>query len=143
MGGEKRLRGQRLRKLVERKQNWFSRGTHSNLRITRILKSLSALGLQHEAHAVEVGSPGDVIVVWHLDRLGRSVRDLINLVGQFESKEIGLKSLQEAIDTTTSGGKLIFHIFGALAEFERNLIRERTHERLAAARSRDRKGRAT
>jgi len=61
-------------------------------------------------------------VVWRLDRLGRSLRDLINLVGQFESRAIALKSLQETIDTTTSGGKLIFHMFGALAEFERNLI---------------------
>ena len=90
--------------------------------------------------ALEVARPGDVIVVWRLDRLGRSLRDLINLVGQFESKEIALKSLQEAIDTTTSGGKLIFHMFGALAEFERSLIRERTQAGLAAARARGRKG---
>src|SRR5204862_5632704 len=84
--------------------------------------------------------PGDVLVVWRLDRLGRSLRDLIDLVGTLESKRIGLKSLQESVDTTSSGGKLIFHMFGALAEFERNLIRERTQAGLAAARARGRKG---
>lgn len=90
--------------------------------------------------AIEVGRPGDVIVVWRLDRLGRSLRDLIDLVRKLDRKQIALKSLQEAIDTTSSGGKLIFHIFGALAEFERTLIRERTQAGLAAARSRGRKG---
>src|SRR5215208_525488 len=82
----------------------------------------------------------DVLVVWRLDRLGRSLRDLIDLITQLESKKIGFKSLTENIDTTTSGGKLIFHIFGALAEFERNLIRERTNAGLEAARTRGIKG---
>lgn len=83
---------------------------------------------------------GDTIVVWRLDRLGRSIKDLIDMVSLFESKGIGLKSIQETIDTSSSSGKLIFHIFGALAEFERNLIRERTQAGLQAARARGRTG---
>jgi DNA invertase Pin-like site-specific DNA recombinase len=83
---------------------------------------------------------GDVIVVWRLDRLGRSLKNLIELVNQFDEKGIGLQSLQESINTTTSAGKLIFHVFGALAEFERNLITERTTAGLAAARARGRHG---
>jgi len=83
---------------------------------------------------------GDVLVVWRLDRLGRSLKHLIELVNFLEEQGIGFQSLQESIDTTTSGGKLIFHIFGALAEFERNLIRERTHAGLVAARARGRTG---
>src|SRR5690349_24080098 len=70
--------------------------------------------------------PGDAVVVWRLDRLGRSLRNLIDLVSEFESRGVGFVSLTENIDTTTPGGRLIFHIFGALAEFERDLIRERT-----------------
>lgn len=83
---------------------------------------------------------GDTLVVWRLDRLGRSLKDLIALIEDLESRQIGFRSLQESIDTTTSGGKLIFHMFGALAEFERNLIRERTQAGLQAARARGRKG---
>ena len=83
---------------------------------------------------------GDTLVVWRLDRLGRSMNHLVELVTQMEEKGIGFRSLTEAMDTTTSGGKLIFHIFGALAEFERNLIQERTQAGLAAARARGRKG---
>jgi len=90
--------------------------------------------------ALDYARTGDVIVVWRLDRLSRSLKDLIEMVTLLESKGIGLKSLQESIDTCTSSGKLIFHIFGALAEFERNLIRERTQAGLQAARSRGRKG---
>src|ERR671929_2209816 len=71
--------------------------------------------------------PGDTLVVWRLDRLGRSLRHLIDTVTDLQEKGIGFKSLTESIDTTTSGGKLVFHIFGALAEFEREIIRERTH----------------
>ena len=63
-------------------------------------------------------------MIWRLDRLGRSLKHLIQLVDRLEKQEVGLKSLQENIDTTTSGGRLVFHLFGALAEFERNLIRE-------------------
>jgi DNA invertase Pin-like site-specific DNA recombinase len=83
---------------------------------------------------------GDTLVVWRLDRLGRSLRDLIATMTGLEERGIGFKSLTENIDTTTSGGKLIFHIFGALAEFERNLIRERTTAGLTAARARGRRG---
>ena len=90
--------------------------------------------------ALEVARPGDVLIVWRLDRLGRSLRDLIDLVAVLERKGIGLRSLQESIDTTSNSGRLIFHMFGALAEFERNLIRERTQAGLTAARARGRKG---
>jgi DNA invertase Pin-like site-specific DNA recombinase len=83
---------------------------------------------------------GDTLVVWRLDRLGRSLPHLITTMTDLEERGIGFKSLTENIDTTTSGGKLIFHIFGALAEFERNLIRERTTAGLIAARARGRRG---
>ena len=83
---------------------------------------------------------GDTLVVWKLDRLGRSLNHLIEIITALESKKIGFKSLTESIDTTTPGGKLIFHIFGALAEFERDLIRERTQAGLLGARARGRKG---
>ena len=83
---------------------------------------------------------GDTLVVWRLDRLGRSLPHLIATMTDLEERGIGFKSLTENIDTTTSGGKLIFHIFGALAEFERNLIRERTTAGLTAARARGRTG---
>lgn len=83
---------------------------------------------------------GDVLVVWKLDRLARSLKDLVELITKLESKQVGFRSITEAIDTTTAGGKLVFHIFGALAEFEHNLIRERTLAGLAAARARGRKG---
>jgi DNA invertase Pin-like site-specific DNA recombinase len=81
---------------------------------------------------------GDTLVVWRLDRLGRSLPHLIDTVFDLARRGIGFRSLQEQIDTTTSGGKLVFHVFGALAEFERDLIRERTHAGLAAARKRGR-----
>src|SRR3954449_6967455 len=81
---------------------------------------------------------GDPLVVWRLDRLGRSLPHLIETVRQLQARGIAFRSLQEQIDTTTSGGKLVFHVFGALAEFERDLIRERTHAGLAAARARGR-----
>jgi DNA invertase Pin-like site-specific DNA recombinase len=83
---------------------------------------------------------GDTLVVWRLDRLGRSLPHLITAMTDLEERGIGFKSLTENIDTTTSGGKLIFHIFGALAEFERNLIRERTQAGLTAARARGKTG---
>jgi DNA invertase Pin-like site-specific DNA recombinase len=82
----------------------------------------------------------DVLVVWKLDRLARSLKDLVELINELESRQIGFRSVTEAIDTTTAGGRLVFHIFGALAEFEHNLIRERTIAGLAAARARGRKG---
>jgi DNA invertase Pin-like site-specific DNA recombinase len=83
---------------------------------------------------------GDVLAVWKLDRLGRSLKDLIEIVTVLEQRGIGFKSLQESMDTTTPGGKLIFHVFAALAEFERGVIRERTHAGLKAARARGRNG---
>lgn len=101
-------------------------------------------GAKSERHglrqALDYLRPNDVLVVWRLDRLSRSLKDLIDIVNQLDAKNIGLKSLQESIDTTSTSGKLVFHIFGALAEFERNLIRERTNAGLAAARARGRKG---
>jgi DNA invertase Pin-like site-specific DNA recombinase len=90
--------------------------------------------------ALDYARDGDTLTVWRLDRLSRSLKDLIDLVSQLEARGIGLKSLHESIDTTSSSGKLIFHVFGALAEFERNLIRERTQAGLAAARARGRRG---
>ena len=92
------------------------------------------------AQAMDLLRKGDTLVVWRLDRLGRSLKHLIELMNQLEEEGIGFQSLQESINTSTSGGKLIFHMFGALAEFERNLIRERTQAGLAAARARGRKG---
>jgi DNA invertase Pin-like site-specific DNA recombinase len=83
---------------------------------------------------------GDTLVVWRLDRLGRSLRHLIDTLTALDQCGIGFRSLTEAIDTTTPGGKLVFHIFGALAEFERDLIKERTNAGLAAARARGRLG---
>lgn len=78
--------------------------------------------------------------MWRLDWLGRSLRHLIDTVSDLQEKGIDLKSLQENIDTTTSGGKLVFHIFGALAEFEREIIKERTQAGLQSARARGRQG---
>lgn len=83
---------------------------------------------------------GDVLVVWRLDRLGRSLLDLISIITDLEKRGVGFRSLTENIDTTTAGGKLVFHLFGALAEFERELIRERTLAGLEAARKRGRVG---
>ncbi len=88
----------------------------------------------------EILREGDTLVVWRLDRLGRSLKDLIEWINYLEDKGVAFKSLQESIDTATSTGRLIFHIFAALAEFERNLIRERTQAGLAAARARGRLG---
>jgi DNA invertase Pin-like site-specific DNA recombinase len=83
---------------------------------------------------------GDTLVVWRLDRLGRSLKHLIETITDLNNRKIGFKSIQENIDTTTSGGKLVFHIFGALADFERDIIRERTKAGLTAARARGRLG---
>jgi DNA invertase Pin-like site-specific DNA recombinase len=89
---------------------------------------------------LDIARAGDTIVVWKLDRLGRSLKDLISLINEFQEKQIGFRSLNDAIDTTTAQGRLIFNIFASLAEFERELIRERTKAGLAAARARGRMG---
>lgn len=83
---------------------------------------------------------GDTLIVWRLDRLGRSLGDLIHLTHEFKARGVGFASLTEQIDTRSPSGQLVFHVFGALAEFERNLIRERTLAGLKAARARGRKG---
>lgn len=92
------------------------------------------------AAALSYMRTGDSLIVWKLDRLARSMPQLIDTVSTLEDQGIGFRSLTEAIDTTTAGGKLVFHIFGALAEFERSVIRERTRAGLKAARDRGRKG---
>jgi len=83
---------------------------------------------------------GDVLVVASLDRLGRSLRELIDLVGELEGRGVGFRSLKENLDTATAGGRLVFHVFASIAEFERELIRERTMAGLASARARGRHG---
>ncbi|MEA0688560.1 recombinase family protein [Xanthomonas campestris pv. campestris] len=83
---------------------------------------------------------GDVLAVWRLDRLGRSMQHLIATIAALEARGVGFRSLTESIDTTTPGGRLIFHVFGALGQFERDLIRERTKAGLTAAAARGRKG---
>lgn len=90
--------------------------------------------------AISYMRPGDTLVVWKLDRLARSMKQLIETVEGLEDRGIGFRSLTEAIDTTTPGGKLVFHIFGSLAEFERAIIRERTRAGLDAAKARGRIG---
>ena len=84
--------------------------------------------------------PKDVIVIWKLDRLGRSLKHLVELVAELNQRDIGLRSLNDPIDTTTAQGRLVFNIFASLAEFEREIIRERTNAGLAAARARGRVG---
>lgn len=90
--------------------------------------------------ALQACRPGDILVVWKLDRLGRSLPHLVETIRDLADRGIGFQSLQEQIATTTAGGKLIFHLFASLAEFERDLIRERTKAGLAAARARGRLG---
>ncbi len=92
------------------------------------------------AEAFAFARPGDTLVVWKLDRLGRSLKHLIDTLNGLKARDVDFISLTEKIDTTTPGGKLIFHLMGALAEFERDLIRERTNAGLAAARARGRTG---
>jgi DNA invertase Pin-like site-specific DNA recombinase len=92
------------------------------------------------AAVLEALRPGDTLVVWRLDRLGRSLPHLIETVRQLEERAVGFRSLRESIDTTTPGGRLVFHVFGALASFERELVQERTRAGLDAARARGRLG---
>src|SRR5436305_13333862 len=95
------------------------------------------IGLQE---ALEYVREGDTLVVWRLDRLGRSLKHLIETITRLNNRKIGFKSMTENIDTNTSGGKLVFHIFGALAEFERDIIQDRTKASIHAARARGRLG---
>lgn len=92
------------------------------------------------ANCLKALRSGDVLVVWRLDRLGRSLADLVRIIGALESGQIGLESLTERLETVSSTGRLVFHIFAALAEFERNVTRERTLAGLKAARARGRLG---
>lgn len=92
------------------------------------------------AEALAYLRTGDTLVVWKLDRLGRSMSHLIEKIGELAARGIGFRSLTENIDTTTPGGMLVFNIFGSLAQFERDLIRERTQAGLRAARERGSKG---
>lgn len=92
------------------------------------------------AAALKFARSGDTLIVWKLDRLARSVKQLIETVEKLRSRNIGFRSLTESIDTTTAQGRLVFHMFSALAEFERSLIRERTQAGLAAARRQGRTG---
>ncbi len=90
--------------------------------------------------ALDYCREGDTLVVWRLDRLGRSIKELLALVESLQGRGIGFRSLRESLDTTTPGGKLVFHVFASIAEFERDVIRERTMAGLEAARARGRKG---
>ncbi|MCH3975515.1 MAG: recombinase family protein [Bifidobacterium tibiigranuli] len=91
-------------------------------------------------HLLDTIRDGDTLIVWKLDRLGRSVQNLVDLMNLLQSRGVGFKSLTENMDTTTPGGVLIFNVFAAMAQFERDLIRERTNAGLQAARARGRKG---
>lgn len=91
-------------------------------------------------HCLKALRAGDTLVVWRLDRLGRSLPDLVRIVAGLEEMGVGFESITEKIETTSAAGKLVFHVFAALAEFERNLIRERTRAGLVAARARGRAG---
>jgi DNA invertase Pin-like site-specific DNA recombinase len=111
---------------------------------TRIFEDRGVSGATTErpglAQALAYVREGDTLAIWKLDRLGRSLAHLIETVTELETRGVGLRSLTEAVDTTTSSGRLIFHVFGALAQFERDLIRERTCAGLRAAAARGRKG---
>ena len=100
-------------------------------------KNVERIELDHCLRALR---PGDSLSVWRLDRLGRSLPDLVRIVGDLETRGVAFESITEKIETGSAAGKLVFHVFAALAEFERNLIRERTHAGLTAARARGRTG---
>ena len=116
---------------------------HAGCDPERIYRDVGSGSLKHRPQldaCLAYLRPRDTLVVWRLDRLGRGLKHLIEVIEQLHKGEIGFRSLQEAIATTTSAGMLHFHLFGALAEFERALIRERTHAGLTAARARGRLG---
>lgn len=112
-------------------------GCHVIYEETASGKSADRLELEQCRKALRAG---DTLVVWRLDRLGRSLPDLVKIVADLEQRGIGFESLSEKIETGTAAGKLVFHVFAALSEFERNLIRERTQAGLVAARARGRAG---
>ena len=91
-------------------------------------------------HMLDLLREGDTVVVWKLDRLGRSLQNLVELINDFDERGVQFRSLTESIDTSTPGGTLVFNIFGSLAQFESDLIRERTRAGLVAARARGRSG---
>ena len=111
---------------------------------TRIFEDRGVSGARTERPGLNAAlsflRDGDTLVVWKLDRLGRSMTHLLQTVSDLEGRGVGFRSLTENIDTTTPTGRLVFHIFGALGQFERDLIRERTNAGLAAAAARGRKG---
>jgi DNA invertase Pin-like site-specific DNA recombinase len=113
---------------------------HSDLQVDALKAAGCYRVFVDTASGAVAARPGDTLVVWKLDRLGRSLRHLVDTITALAERGVGFRSLQEQVDTTTSGGKLVFHIFAALAEFERDLIRERTSAGLAAARARGRTG---
>ena len=106
---------------------------------SEVISSVKAERIELQAMITNLRK-GDVIVIWKLDRLGRSLKNLVELITQFTQLDVGLKSLNDHIDTTTSQGRLIFNMFASLAEFERDLIRERTMAGLSSARARGRLG---
>ena len=112
--------------------------------VTRVFEDRGVSGAKTErpglSEALAFLREGDTLVVWRLDRLGRSMKHLLETVAELEGRGVGFRSLTENIDTTTSTGRLVFHIFGALGQFERDLIRERTQAGLTAAAARGRKG---
>ncbi len=135
--------------LIKPKHEFYIRGYVHNIHdvIENIVASFEIdIGAQRDRPelkaALENIRAGDMLVVWKLDRLARSIKQLIEAVEDLEKKGIGFKSLTENIDTTTSGGKLIFHIFASLAEFERLIIKVRTKAGLDAARARGKRGSA-
>lgn len=111
---------------------------------SRIFSDHNASGTRADRPALlellDYARAGDVVVVWRLDRLARSVRDLISLVDTLDAADVDLRSLKEHLDTGSPGGRLIFHVFASLAEFEADLTSERTKAGLAAAKARGRKG---
>lgn len=104
------------------------------------MASGKAAGRPELDHCLKALRAGDTLVVWRLDRLGRSLPDLVRIVTELEENGIGFESIAEKIETASAAGKLVFHVFAALAEFERDLIREHTQAGLAAARARGRAG---
>lgn len=111
--------------------------------VARIFTDKASGALQHRPQLdklLDYVRPGDTLVVWRLDRLGRSLKHLLQLVEELDGRGVGFRSLVESMDTSSSGGRLVFSVFGALAEFEKSLISERVHAGLAAARARGRVG---